>query len=296
MPAVSGWSTPPVSFIVTGASATALPGLVVGYQPNAGETYDIHVRDCYGDVRPDLGSAMAFETIVTVDDAAIQLSFHQLTMAGADPVDIATLRELTAYPSTYDRSAVYLGEFDFAVRRNLTNSILFLSVWNEQIEESVRGPNVNNVNTLFVSVVPAAGVTQAQIEQEIRLIVGAADSSLKVRYIPAVFRAFNITVNAWISVVHDPVLVQAQVKQAILSKYGQGTVAAKRGMTQIQHRAVKTLLEQQIVALQDDGADFQVLVGTDTPGALPENWRYVDANSITVNVQTSTYNLGNWGR
>jgi hypothetical protein len=45
---------------------------------------------------------------------------------------------------------LYLGEFDFLVRRNYT-TLKFLSVWNETMEEDARGANVANINTLFVA-------------------------------------------------------------------------------------------------------------------------------------------------
>jgi hypothetical protein len=60
-----------------------------------------------------------------------------LLIAGQNPMPMSVLRDLARYPSVYDNNAVFLGEFDFLVRRNFP-TLQFLSVWNESAEEQAR--------------------------------------------------------------------------------------------------------------------------------------------------------------
>lgn len=286
----------PVVVVVTGAAALAAPGPVVGYQPDSGEQFTVIVRDTHGDVRPAPASAMSFEYMGTPADSQMQLTFTALSQRGANPIDIATMRELVSYPSLYDRSAVYLGEFDFLLRRNLVYAYQFLSVWNEQIEEGVRGANVHNINRLFVTVVPADGVTQESIEAEIVRIIREADDSMRVSFVPRVIQLYAVSITAWVSVVHDPALVEAQIRQVLIDEYGPGSRAAQRGQELPRFKVIHELLSRKVEALRGSEADFDVVIPADVVAPRPENWRYVDNNSITVSIQIATANLSQFGR
>jgi hypothetical protein len=285
-----------VSVVVDGRQATALPGPVVGYQPSAGETFTLHIRDCYGDVQPEAGSAMALDYLLTPEDAKLDVEFSSITLRGADPMDIATLRELTAYPSTYDRSAVYLGEFDFMLRRNLYGAFKFLSVWNEQVEESVRPPSVNNINKIFVSIEPESGVTRTALEAEIALLIRKADSSVRLSFVTPVVRPIAVAVTGWVSVVHDFSVVEKEVRQSLLDLYGLNNPLAKRGMLVVKHKEMVSVLKAKVGAFQDSGSDYDVNITPDIAGALPEHWRYLGDTGIAVTLQVSSYNLNTWGR
>src|SRR5690606_37397032 len=87
--------------------------------------------------------------------------------------------EISAYPSVYNSSAVYLGNFDFLIRRNL-GPFRFLSIWNEYKEEQVRGADIDNINTLFVTAVKD-GVDDATLRSQIYDAIKAADDSYKIK-------------------------------------------------------------------------------------------------------------------
>lgn len=269
-------------------------GGVVGYQPAAGDTFTIEVHDTNGDVRPETDSPFALEYLVTPADASIALFMDSLVTPGANPIDITTLRELMRYPSTYDHSAVFLGEFDYLIRNRLPN-LKFLSVWNEQIEEKVRGANADNINRLFVSVVPADGGTQMGTEDDILAMISDADDSYRVSFIPPVVSPIGITVDARIARVHDTAAVQAQIIEALLSEYGADSQASRRGLQSPQYKRIYALLRDRVPALQDSGSDFSVVVSPPPDPLLPEHYRYADMASITVTITPANYAAGNWG-
>lgn len=269
-------------------------GDVVGYQPASGETLTIEIHDTQGDVRPENGSPFAFEYTVTPEDSLIEMRMDALLIPGANPIDITVLRELMRYPSAYDHSAVYLGEFDYLVR-NRVPGLRFLSVWNEQIEEKVRGANVDNINKLFVSVVPADGGDQLATEAQIEAVIMDADDSYRIQFVPPVVSLVEIDVQATIARVHDGASVQARISDVLLGEYGVDSQAVRRGMQSPQYKRIFATLRDMVPALQDTGSDFKVEVGPPPDPLLPEHYRYADASSITVSVALANYNIGNWG-
>ncbi len=269
-------------------------GGVAGYQPTSGETIRIEVRDSNGDVRPDQDSPFALEYLVTPEDAGITMFMDALVTPGANPVGITVLRELMRYPSLYDHSAVYLGEFDYLIRNRVPN-LKFLSVWNEQIEEKVRGASVDNINRLFVSVVPADGGTQIGTEADILAYVEDADDSYRVSFVEPVVDLIGITVSAVVARVHDTAAVQSQIIDALLSEYGSDAPASRRGLQSPQYKRIYALLRDRVPALQDAGSDFSVVVSPPPDPLLPEHYRYADATSITVTITPANYAAGNWG-
>ncbi|WP_227461618.1 hypothetical protein [Cupriavidus pauculus] len=262
-----------------------------GVQPPNGAVITLTVEETYGENILSAGAVFTFESITTQADQFATMKLQSVTFAGANEVDMETLRDWAQYPSTYDESAVYLGNFDFLIRRNLPN-LRFLSVWNEQVEESVRGPNVRNINTLFVSVL-MDNVEMSWLHAEIRRIVRAADDSYRVKFVPAVETAIPLAVSAEVSVVHDVGDVEAKIRAAIAPLYSKDSQAAKRGMMQVNKKRTAEKLKEKVAALQDDGADFEVRVGP-LGTQLPEQYRYVSEASLTVTVTQATYNDGLW--
>ncbi|WP_454056822.1 hypothetical protein [Cupriavidus sp. Marseille-Q8015] len=262
-----------------------------GVQPPNGAVITLTIEETYGENVLSAGAVFTFESITTQADQFASIKLQAVTFAGANEVDVETLREWAQYPSTYDESAVYLGNFDFLIRRNLP-SLRFLSVWNEQVEETVRGASVANINKLFIAA-SMDNVDTAWLQAEIRRIVMAADNSYSLKFVTPVETALPLTIDAQVSVVHDVGDVESKIRAVIYSMYGKGSQAAKRGFLQINTKRTSEKLKDQVVALQDDGADFQVRIG-DLGAQLPEQYRYVSEASLTVNVRQATYNDGLW--
>jgi hypothetical protein len=268
-------------------------GGVVGYQPAAGEVFTLTITDTVGAITVAAGSPFSLDNIETPQDSLVTLTLNTVLINGQDPMDIATLRELCKYPAAYDANAVYLGEFDYAIRRNVPG-LLFLSVWNEQVEESVRGPNEDNINKLFVSFVPPVGGDQTAYEAQITAVIQAADDSYKIGFVTANVVKIVASVNATIARVYDQTAVATQISDVVLAQYGQTAPAVTFGQFTVQNKVINQLLRANVPALQDSASDYAVVIAPVT-GQLPEDYRYMDSTSLTVNVSLSTYTSGSWG-
>lgn len=265
---------------------------VAGYQPAAGDVLSITVRECVGAVDLTAGDLFVLEYVLTTDEAALALTLDALDVTGAAPPDTEALRVLARYQALHDSNAVYLADFDFLLRRQLTNA-RFLSVWNEQVEEAVRGANVSNMNRLFVAF-DIVGQSPAVSEDQIRSIVGRADDSYEVTFVPVRLIQVPITVTASVAAVHDTADVEAQIRQVLLTQYGQTSAAASRGMAKaFRMQALNAALKAGVVALQDQVSDFTVTIGL-TPSPLPEDYRYFSSASITVTVERIADSVGLW--
>lgn len=266
-------------------------GLVVGHQPANGDVLTITLRECAGAIELAAGSGFNLEYVSSAAEGLLKLRLDSVLSAGSKPADVDVLRMLARYPALHDSNAVFLSNFDFLLRRHLSG-VEFLSVWNEQIEEAARGPNLLNINKLFVSyVIPSASgpVNEAAIRQ----IIERADNSLRVSFVAASLIAVPVTVNAQVSVVHDPGDVAAQIRAVLLAEYGRGSVAASRGMSVLRIQQLSERLIARVPALQDQLSDFTVALGS-TPDPLPEDFRYFSDGSITVNVTRAQTATGLW--
>lgn len=262
-----------------------------GVQPANGTNINFVIEETYGALAVGVNAPFTLETTVDANDRQATFSLQSVTEPGADPVDIDTLRQWANVPPQYDANAVFLGNFDALIRRNLPN-IAFLSVWNEEVEEAVRGSNLANINKLFVAFEFTDGTDPVWAQQQIRNIVAAADDSYIVSFRDVVNVEVPLTVAAQVSVVHDPADVTQQIQAAVLKLYGKGTAATKQGMLKLSSKKVNDAVKA-IAALQDDGSDFQLTL-PEQVGLLPEQFRYVSAASTTINVTQATYNDGMW--
>jgi hypothetical protein len=264
-----------------------------GIQPANGAAIDIVVEETYGALAVGVSAPFTLETTVDANDRQATFTLQSVTSPGADPVDIDTLRQWANVPPQYDLNAVYLGNFDALIRRNLPN-VSFLSVWNEDVEESVRGAKFANINKLFVSFEFTDGTDTAWAQTQIKNLVAAADDSYIVSFVNVADTALPVTIAAQVSVVHDPADVKAQIQSAALTLYGKGAAATKQGMLKLNSKKLNDAIKTNVTALQDDGSDFQISLPDQSSGMLPEQCRYVTADSLTINVTQATYNDGMW--
>lgn len=269
---------------------------VVGTQPDVGEQFNVVISECNGDARPDQGSPFTLEYTLSPQDTQIGIAMVSQLEAGTAPVDMRALRELTRYPAVYSDNAVFMGEFDFLIRKRFP-TIQFLSVWNEQIEERVRGASFDNINVLFISVLPAAGNDQVALEAAIKEVVLKADDSYRVRFVPAVDRLIYAQINVYLPIVNSAADVAAAITEAVIAEYGADSAAVKRGMLTPQYSRLYDRLRNGVPALADSAADINIIVSNnyDDPLLVPEQRRYISADSLTVTVTPVRQNLGNWG-
>lgn len=284
---------------------------VVGVQPSDGDKLTLTLGYTAGDIKPKAGSPMSFDYLLTPYDNFVTIGFNSLLISGASPPDIGVLRDLCRYPSVYDHSAVYLGEFDFLIRRSFP-TLKFLSVWNETIEEQVRGASVNNINTLFVACLSQDGAevvlsngTPTYILQEsqltptqkaIRKKITDADNSYRVRFFAPVRAKIFTEIDARISTSYTQNVVKDQIESALLEVFGETSVGSMRSRNQPLYKQVYDILKLKIPAISSESrSDAKVYIVEPSTTYHPENWSYMASDSLaitisSINVLTTAWN------
>ena len=238
------------------------------------------------------------------NEVKLSLSLSSVLTRGESPPSIDLLRDLARYPAIYNRNAVFLGEFDFLVRSHFP-SLQWLSVWNEGVEERVRGMSLDNVNTLFVAVLSGTGdetvLTQAPGETvepvetdaasltgtqtAIRDVIWQADDSYKVRFFSPVRAPLTMSIDASVASAYDESAVHAQIRAVILEEYGEDSARLRRGQSLPRYQAIYKMLRERVPALGVEQSDLRVTIqDCDEPQERPELWRYVAPDSLTVSV------------
>lgn len=255
---------------------------VAGYQPAAGEVFTVRINTTSGYFELALGSPFSFDTS-SLYDGNLALSLLEIIDIGANPMSVSTLREVCSYPSIYDTSSVYLGNFDFLIRRNIQN-LRFLSVWNEQKEEAVRGANLDNINKLFVSA-RKDGITDSALFDQIAVIIESADDSYKPEMIAIDVQEIPVEITAYLAAIYDSAEIEAAIREVVAAEYGPDSAFAKRGSGRVNKKRLNILLSKSIAALQDPLSDLDISVTDPVIDILPENYRYVSSSSLTVIIE-----------
>lgn len=287
---------------------------VVGIQPVEGVEITLSISYARGDIVPEAGSPFALEYVNGPLEAGAQITAYAVVQKGQDPIGIDVLRNLARFPSVYQDSAVFLGEFEFLVRKRFP-TLQFASVWNEAAEEVVRGMSLDNINTLFVAclsdtgtervlsqahgtntpaqVIPDAELTDTQ--KAIKQVILTADDSYKVRFYTPVRSEIPMVVNARVASSYRAQDVKAQIIDVLLKAYGSSSPAARRGYFRPLYQQVYELLRTSVPALMGGDSDWTLNIAEPSGAARPELWRYVSAQSLTVNVDTMNVVQPSWG-
>lgn len=250
-----------------------------GYQPAVGEVITVTLQDTEGEASMSVGLKYYFEYTSDPADALVTLELAEVTQAGANPMDIATMREVCSYPGIYDDSAVYNSNFDYVVRKAIS-PVTFLSVWNETREEKVRGASVSNMNTLFVAA-RKAGTAKATLQAQITTVIQRADDSYRIKFVDPVEVVVPLSITLAIPSVYDAAAVVQEARSLLLNEYGAGSVWAKRGEAQILEKDIYALLEK-IVALSARRGNLVINAIGDEAELLPEHYRYITTESLTI--------------
>lgn len=266
---------------------------VVGYEPRLGESFELHISESSGSITDlNIGDDFTTEYVYTVADSAMVAKLASISDNGSEPAGIDELRIISKYPALYDHNAVYLGEFTVLLRRYLSN-VLFLSVWNEQVEEAARGPSIDSVNTLFVSGL-VTDMTDAAFRARVTGLIKRADTSYKIRFVSAVPTPVTVAVSARVAVVHDLAAVAAQIRSLIMGRYASGCAAVSEGMRNpIRVQDITKMLRDSVPALQDNLGDFNVSVSVPTP-YLPESFLQVTESSLSIEIVHADHSTGLW--
>lgn len=288
---------------------------VVGVQPEEGASISIASYYSLGridDFSP--GSPMAFDTMQAPTEAQIEMTLQDVLSSGENPPSMRALRELAKYPSIYNHNAVFLGEFDFLVRRHFP-SLQFLSVWNEGVEERHRGMSIDNINALFVACLSAQG-EEAVLTQEpgekaepfeileedltatqraVREKIHAADDSYRIRFLACVRAPIPVSVSATVATSYDEGVVREQIRQVMLDQFGEQADQSRRGNSTPLYQQIYQILRQRVPALSVGRADLRVDMGDEASDSRPELWRYVSSESLEVAVGAGNVTVPYWG-
>lgn len=284
---------------------------VVGIQPTVGQSFALIGDYSFGAIAPSLGSRFDFAAMSGPYDSQLTLTLDELIADGRAPLDLSTLRELAKYPSIYNDNAVYLGEFEFLVRRHFS-TLKFLSVWNERVEEKARGPDVDNINVLFVSCLSSdeaesvltqseavtdgatvADSTLTPTQEAIRAVIARADDSYRVRFITPLKIPQTWRIEALIGSAYHSEEVRQRLREAILSKYG--IEAVKRSVATFPIQEIYAHVRQAVPEIAEPGADVSIYLPAAPDNLRPEAWRYVDPNALEINVITVAVTTPAWG-
>lgn len=278
---------------------------VVGVQPRDGQVITLRVYYALGRIEDlRLGTTVSLAIQRTPHEARLDLTLEEVTATGESPHGIELLRELAKYPSVYNHNAVFLGEFEFLIRRQFP-SLQFLSIWNEGVEERARGASLDNINALFVACLSASGaepvLSQAPggpdvapqrldeadwtaTQQAIRAAIASADDSYRVYFVTPVRAPLPVVIEASVASSYDECQVRDQIRGAILERYGEHAVALSRGQNVPLYQQIYRLLRERVPALSVGQADLRVQIPAMPDVPRPELWRYVSTESLQIGV------------
>lgn len=285
---------------------------IVGVQPPKNAQITVQAFYTFGLVASySQGDQIVFEVNQSLNDAYVKLSIDAVKTVGEAPISTAVLRELTKYPSVYNKNAVYLGEFDYLIRSNFPH-LAFLSVWNEAAEEIARAPSTDNINSLFIAVVGDTGqegydlyapgkkpteVTQlTPLQQSIKTAVYKADDTYRVRFFRPLVREIAVSITANVSTSYDQDVVKKQIQTAVIEKYGQDSVVMSRGKAKPKYQDLYNHIKKNVSALAVGSADLKiVLEDLGQFDAYPEIWQYIDVSKLDIVVNVENVSTNSWG-
>lgn len=261
----------------------------------------ISIIETYGEVDASALKEAMLQQTNTSQEAKLQIKFISdgLVRMGANPLSIDQMRLLASYP-THDDNAVFLGNFDFLIRKKFMARCHYLHVWNETIHERYFGANIKNINHLFVSVVPKHQNEYSLICEEIRQLITHVDnlySDDKTVFHEIEERPFNVYINATLSSVHDVETVKGQITTLLMSNYGKEQIASSYNLEEgFNLQEISKLINTKISAFQDRQSDFNITIeDLSTAPIKPNQWLYMSQDSIHISVKrTSGVGGGLW--
>ncbi|MGP5563703.1 hypothetical protein [Vreelandella alkaliphila] len=260
------------------------------------------------------GAPMVFETMQAPVEAQVDMRLQAVLSNGDNPPSMRTLRELAKYPSIYNHNAVFLGEFEFLVRRHFPQ-LKFLSVWNEGIEEQHRGMSVDNINTLFIACLSADNaefvlsqaadeevepveITEDELtitQRAIRDKIHYADDSYRVKFYSSIRAPIPVSIDATVATSYDVSMIEEQIRHVMLEQFGEQGIHSLRGNTMPLYQQVYQILRKRVPALNAGRSDLRVHIDAEFIGARPELWRYVSPESLSVSATSGNINVPSWG-
>lgn len=248
------------------------------------------VIETYGEIDSSRLKEASLAEIKNSNEQKLSFKFIEdgVIQNGVDPLSIDHLRLLSSYPN-YDENAVLLGDFDFNVRRKFMAQTDYIHVWNESIQEIHYGPNILNINHLFVALSPKEASELAVLKTKISQHIERLDSLYKdkVKYIDIEERSFNITIKGVLNPVHNLEDVKQQVTAFLLGLYGKGKTASSYYLSEgFNIQEISKKIRENIPAFQDQVSDYFIVTeDLSLNPILPHQWVYLDSSSIQYDIK-----------
>lgn len=259
-------------------------------QPNTLLTFSILETDGEVDVNHLLEASL--EEIIQADEAKLELEFvsNGLIRSGANPLNTEQLRLLSSYP-TYDDNAVLLSDFDHAVRKKFMNRCHYLTIWNESVHSTYYPKDITNddINKLKVAFKPKAKADKDQLIYDLKRYIKSLDSlydESNVDIIDVEQRAFRVVISAKLAPVHNTDAVKEEIRNLLLSKYGQNLTATSYFLPDgFNTQDISKLLTSHISAFQDKISDFKIQVEDIAENPIkPHQCVFMTKDSISIEI------------
>ena len=270
----------------------------VGRTVKAGENFIIALWETEGEIDTTKLKDASLQSVNTTDEQRLVIKFVDAgtVQTGTNPYTIEQLRLLTSYGSVYDGSAVFLGDFDFAVRKLLLNRTFHSVVWNEKIHENYYedDQSVKYINHLFVAFAPKNMNEKALLQEQVSNLLASQDNL----YIDSTIFfdlkeiEYPIKITGQIASVYDLDTVKAQITALLINNYGRTSLMAHRWFPNgFKVQGIANLLRTKIQAFQDNFGDFTITVN-DKVQYKPHEWIYITEKSITVSLDRTAETSG----
>ena len=250
----------------------------------------INILESYGEVDVAALKEATLQVVTNNVEQKANIRFKPggVLRSGADPLNIEEMRLLSSYP-TFDDNAVFLGNFDFLVRKKFMKRFFYGCVWNEVVEEQNYGANLRNINKLFFAVKAKAVAEQSLLEGEITQLLSAADNLFDGRVIIKAVqeRPFNLYIDGLVSQVHDVDALKEEIRTLLVGAYGKGSIASNYYLANgFNLQEIGLLLGKKCSAFQDRTSDFKLSIEDLSANPIkPHQWVYLTEASIHMKIQ-----------
>lgn len=270
-----------------------------GRTVQAGSILTFAIKHSFGQIDTSTLKEAALAEILRPQEQRIAMIFKTdgLVRSGSNPLSIDQLRLLASYP-TYDKNAVLLGDFDYALRSYVGEKCQYLCVWNEAIQERHFGASHANINKLFVGFVPKNMGEKTAMMTQIRQCIARLDSfysgANSVQFVEVQEKPLTVIIKGAISPVHDLIAVQEQIKNLLLERFGKGKVATSYFLANgLNMQELSKSIREHIAAFADRISDYYVILDNQT-AIKPNQWVYLTASSIKFEISLLEQGHGLW--
>jgi hypothetical protein len=270
----------------------------VTVQANTILSFELSETD--GDIDISQLREASLQELHSAAEAKVQISFSSggLVKSGTNPLSIDKMRLLSSYP-THDENAVFLGDFDYNVRKAFMSRCSYLTVWNEATQDKYYGATLDDMNHMQVAFVALNESEAAQIGEDISAYIGRLDSLYKDRvHLHQVdTREFELSVNARLAPVHNVESIKEQIYTLLLSRYGRDSLATSYFLPDgFNLQEIADAVKKNIPAFQDHISDFSLLVSSQSENLIkPHQWLYMTRESIKIKIErTATTGANLW--